>query len=422
MNVTIHPKKLSGEIVIPPSKSLSHRAIIAAGLASGRSVISNVLFSKDILATIDAMRSCGATIEQYEDSLVIYGGKVRRLDACMNANESGSTIRFMIPIALTCQDKIVFTGENNLVHRPLEPYFEIFESQKMIYNHPEDSYLPLEVTGILKPTTYEIRGDISSQFITGLLYALPLLNGESRIVITTNLESKGYVDLTLDILAKYGIRIINNDYKEFIIEGNQEYRPYDYEIEGDYSQSAFFLVANCMGADISLKAMNPYSFQGDKKILSDLTAMGAKIEACNDTLRCLPCDTIGTTIDFSQSPDLGPALTVLASVSKGKTIFLNAGRLRIKECDRISCMVKELSKMGANLKEYPDGMEISGIEQLNGATIDSHNDHRVAMAIAMASLKTSGDIKILNAECVCKSFPHFWEVFESLGGSVEYEK
>ena len=194
MNVTIRPKKLSGEIIIPPSKSLSHRAIIAAGLAEGRSVISNVLFSKDILATIDAMRACGATIDQYKDSLVIYGSKVKRAFGKLNANESGSTIRFMIPIALVCSEKMVFEGENHLVKRPLDTYYEIFDKLGIKYSHPVDAYLPLETEGGLKSGVYEIRGDISSQFITGLLYALPLLDGDSKLVITTKIESKGYVD------------------------------------------------------------------------------------------------------------------------------------------------------------------------------------------------------------------------------------
>lgn len=422
MNVTIQPKKLEGEIVIPPSKSLSHRAIIAAGLASGRSVISNVLFSKDILATIQAMRACGATIEQKKDSLIIYGSKVKRIFSELDANESGSTIRFMIPIALVCGEKIKFTGQNHLVNRPLDTYFELFDKLGMRYTHPKNAYLPLEVEGAMLPGVYEIRGDISSQFITGLLYALPLLDGDSKLVITTPLESKGYVDLTLDILSKFGISITHRDYKEFFIQGHQEYRPYDYVVEGDYSQSAFFLVADCLGANIKLKAMNKNSFQGDKKILEDLKAFQATLHMEEDAIECPSCTTYGTTIDFSQSPDLGPALTVLAALSCGTSSFIHASRLRIKECDRITCMREELEKMGAQIEEYEDGMTIHGVDHLNGAVVDSHNDHRVAMALAIASLKTIGAITILSAECVTKSFPHFWQVFEELGGDIVYEQ
>jgi len=420
MNVTIKPNKLSGTIQIPPSKSLSHRAIIAAALAEGESIISNVLYSKDILATIDAMRACGAEIKEYSDHLVIHGSKVKRVKSIINANESGSTIRFMIPIALVSDEEIEFRGENHLVKRPLDTFLEIFDSQGIKYTKGED-YLPLKVYSGLKCGTFKVRGDISSQFITGLLYALPLLDGDSKIVITTNLESKGYIDLTLDMLKKFGIEIENKEYKEFIIKGNQSYKPYNYTIEGDFSQSAFFLVADALGADIKLSCMNMDSHQGDKKILLDMEDFGSNIIFENDLLSLENKTLHGATIDFSQSPDLGPALTVLAALAEGESNFINAGRLRIKECDRITAMRIELEKMGAKIIEHKDGMTIYGVKELHGAVIDSHNDHRVAMAIAMASLKTKGDIKILNAGCVSKSFPNFFSVFESLGGIVSYE-
>lgn len=421
MNVIVKPHKLSGDVVIPPSKSLSHRAIIAASLASGKSVISNVLYSKDILATIGAMRACGANIVEYDNYLEITGSKVIRKENVIEANESGSTIRFMIPIALVNSEPVTFTGKNNLVKRPLDTFLEIFDKQGIQYSKKED-YLPLEVNGGLKPGDFYIRGDISSQFITGLLYALPLLDGNSTIYITTNLESKGYVDLTLDMLKKFNIEIENINYQKFIVKGNQEYKPCDYTIEGDFSQSAFFLVADTLGADITLHAMNPLSHQGDKKIIQDILDLGGKITFNEDKLKAYPTKTKGCVIDFSQSPDLGPALSVLGALSKGTTEFINASRLRIKECDRITCMKEELEKLGAQIVENPDGMVILGVDKLNGGVVDSHNDHRVAMALAMASLKAKDNIKILNAECVSKSYPNFWEVFESIGGEVVYEK
>lgn len=420
MNVIIKPGKLSGDVIIPPSKSLSHRAIIAAALAKGKSVISNVLYSKDIKATIGAMRACGAQITEYKDHLEIIGSDVKRVENIIDANESGSTIRFMIPIALACDAPITFTGKNHLCKRPLDTFFEIFDNQGIEYSRGED-YLPLKVNGGLKPGEFNIRGDISSQFITGLLYALPMLNGDSVINITTNLESKGYVDLTLDMLNRFGVQIENIEYKSFKIKGNQSYKPADYTIEGDFSQSAFFLVADTLGADIMLHAMNKDSHQGDKKIIQDILDLGGKITFDDDKLKAYPVQTKGCVIDFAQSPDLGPALTVLAALSSGVTEFVNAARLRIKECDRITCMKDELTKLGANIEENPDGMVITGVDKLIGGVVDSHNDHRVAMAIAMASLKATGDIKILNAACVSKSYPNFWEVFESIGGNVVYE-
>ncbi|MGM9969685.1 MAG: 3-phosphoshikimate 1-carboxyvinyltransferase [Anaeroplasma sp.] len=420
MKVIIKPTKLHGDVIIPPSKSLSHRAIIAAALADGKSIISNVLYSKDIIATINAMRACGAKITEYSNYLEIVGSKVIRANNMIDANESGSTIRFMIPIALVDDSPITFIGHNHLVNRPLDAYFEIFEAQNIDYERGE-SYLPLTVKSGLKPGVFNIRGDISSQFITGLLYALPLLNGDSIINITTDLESKGYVDLTIDMLNRFGIEIINNDYKSFNVRGNQHYKACDYTIEGDYSQSAFFLVADCLGADINLLAMNIDSHQGDKKILADLNDFGANSSFTNDTLKVVNYDLKPAIIDFSQSPDLGPALTVLASLIEGKSEFINAARLRIKECDRITCMREELVKLGANIIEKEDGMVINGVKELTGGIVDSHNDHRVAMSLAMASLRATSDITIMNAECVSKSYPHFWNVFESLGGKIIYE-
>ena len=421
MNVIIKPSKLTGDVIIPPSKSLSHRAIIAASLAKGKSTITNVLFSKDILATIDAMEACGAKITKYEDSLEIYGiEKVIRNKSIIDANESGSTIRFMIPIALTNSDPITFVGHNNLVNRPLDVFYEIFDNQNIEYKREDNKYLPLYVNGGLKPGKYNIRGDISSQFITGLLYALPLLNGDSEIIITTNLESKGYIDLTLDILNMYGIEIINDNYERFIIKGNQSYKPHDYEIEGDYSQSAFFLVADMLGANINLLAMREDSYQGDKKIIDDIKSFGGNVSFDNKILKAEGMPK-GCTIDFSQSPDLGPALTVLAALSDGHSSFINAKRLRIKECDRITCMADELNKIGCIVKENPDGMEIDGVKDINPIEFDSHNDHRVAMALSMICLVSKKEFKILNAECVSKSYPNYWNVFESLGGIISYE-
>ena len=421
MNVTIHPKKLKGIVSIPPSKSLSHRAIIAASLSEEESVISNVMFSKDILATISAMKALGAKIEVEGTTLRIKGSKVKRTDNVIDANESGSTLRFLIPIALVNPTPMEFIGRNHLVKRPLDSYFEIFQKLGIQFTLPEDAYLPLKTTGGLVPGKYEVRGNISSQFITGLLFALPLLNGDSVIEIIGTLESKGYVDLTLDILSKFGIEIINHEYTSFEIKGNQSYHSYNYTVEGDYSQTAFFLIAGAMGADIQLKGMNPISYQGDKKIIDDISSLNGNIQFDHELLYCLPSQTKGTTIDFSQSPDLGPALTVLASVSEGVSYFKHVSRLRIKECDRVTCMKEELEKLGAKIDEEPDTMKIYGTKKLHGGVVDSHNDHRVAMALAMASLKMDEDLTILNAECVSKSYPNFWEVFEALGGDVTYE-
>lgn len=421
MDVIIEPKKLSGSVLIPPSKSLSHRAIIAASLCEGRSVISNITYSEDIIATINAMECSGARFTKLEDSLVIDGSKINRLNEIIDVNESGSTLRFIIPILLTCPDPVKFVGHNNLVNRPLDIYTEIFDKQKLYYRKGVDS-LPLYVEGALKPGDYEIRGNVSSQFITGLLFALPLLSGDSRIIVTTRLESADYVELTLDILRRFGITIKRDD-NIFYIKGNQKYKSTYYLVEGDYSQASFWLAANVMGSEISLLNLNPKSVQGDKKILDDLKSFGAKCVWTDKTLKALPCNTKGTTIDFVNTLDLAPALAVVAAQSEGETNFLNAGRLRIKESDRIAVITEEFTKLGADVIEHPDGMTIVGKKVLKGnVCVNAHNDHRIAMALSIAALACDGPVKIIGADSVNKSYPEFFHDFQRLGGIVKYEK
>ncbi len=420
MKIKIYPKKLKGNINCMPSKSYSHRAIIAASLAKGQSVIPNLIFSNDINATIEACRSIGAIISCEQSSVTVIGvGRVKREAKIINACESGSTIRFMIPICLTNPEEVLFMGENNLVKRPLDCYYEIFNKQSIPYEVGDD-FLPMKVNGGLKPGEYKISGNISSQYITGLLYALPLLDGDSKISITTPLESKGYVDLTLDILKRFGIEVVNNNYQSFEIKGNQYFQPYDYEVEGDYSQAAFFLVGGLLGNDITVNCMDLNSYQADKKILEDIKSFNGKLEIKNNSIKAIESNLNSAVIDFAQSPDLGPILSVLASLTFGETKFINASRLRIKECDRITCMRLELTKLGAKVTETIDSMSFIGIEKFNGGVdIDCHNDHRIAMAFAVASTMCDKPIVLNDASCVKKSYPHFWNDFKKLGGEFD---
>ena len=420
MKVIITPNKLSGTVKVPPSKSLLHRAIIASSLAEGKSVITNVSFSKDIEATIKSMASFGAKINAYEDRIEIEGCYPKRINDVIDANESGSTLRFIIPIALLDDKPVTFVGKGKLPKRPLDPYFDIFRRHKINYEKGEDN-LPLTISGKLEPSMFLMQGDVSSQFISGMLFTLPLLNNKSELYITTDMESTSYVDLTLDVLEEFGIEIENNHYHNFDVLGNQKYKAHDYEVEGDYSQAAFFLVADMLGADIKIQGLRKESRQGDKKILEDIKAFNGEIFYEDNLVYAKSNKPYANQISFSNSPDLGPILSVLAALSKGKSEFINAERLRLKECDRISCVVEELKKLGANVIEKEDGMIFEGIEKFKGGVVDSHNDHRLAMAFAMASLKCEGEITILNAECVSKSYPDFFKVFESLGGKVRYE-
>lgn len=406
---------LKGSIKIPPSKSLSHRAIIAASLAKGQSRIENLIQSKDIIATTNCMENLGASFIK-EDTYTVSGSQPLLLkNKVFDCHESGSTLRFMIPIAMLVNEAVTFIGSGKLVSRPLDPYIDLFQEQNISYTHK--GALPLKVEGSFKAGTYKIRGDISSQFITGLLYALPLVDGESIIEITTDLESKGYIDLTLDILEKFGVSIINNHYKQFIIKGNQHYSPTNYYVEGDFSQIAFWVVAGLIGGDIQCLDMNLDSKQGDIELLDIVKRMGGSI-TIGKSIDVKKSSTHHTIIDGSQCPDIIPVLAVLASVSTGTTEIINAGRLRIKECDRLRATAQELNKLGADVTEMENGLIIKGKESLKGGTVSGWNDHRIVMAMTVASLVCQEDVIIEGPDAITKSYPHFFEDFTMLGGSV----
>ncbi|ACV39852.1 3-phosphoshikimate 1-carboxyvinyltransferase [Leptotrichia buccalis] len=427
MKIKIKPSILNGTIEIPPSKSYSHRAVIAAALAESgkKSTIDNLKFSVDITTTTDIMENWGAKIKRFESALEIIGndGKVVPKDKYVQCNESGSTIRFLIPIGITDENELIFDGKGKLVDRPLDSYYRIFDKQGILYKN-ENGKLPLTVNGKLKAGNYEIDGNISSQFITGLLYALPLLDGDSKLTINKNLESKGYIDLTLEILKLAGIQIVNNNYKSFDIKGNQIYKPFDYTVEGDYSQVAFWIVAGIISAnkdnEIKCLHVNKNSLQGDREIIEIVTRMGANLKIFDDYVLVKPSKTKGTIIDISQCPDIGPILTVLGALSEGETRIINGERLRIKESDRITSIKTELNKLGANVVEEGDSLIIQGVEGFTGGvTVNAWNDHRIAMSLAIASTRCEKEIILEEAESVRKSYPHFWDDFVKMGGEIE---
>jgi len=416
-SIILQPSKLNGSVNIPPSKSLAHRAIICASLARGRSIIKNVEYSKDIKATISCMKELGTIIFEHEDYLEIDGTTTFFKNKCeMNCEESGSTLRFMVPISLVDYANVHFTGKGQLGKRPLDVYYQIFDKQNISYLYREN-VLDLYVQGKISSDEFYIPGDVSSQFISGLLFALPLLEGNSIIHITSPLQSKGYIDLTLQMLNQYGIEI---DYKDnsFYIRGNQSYQPCDYTIEGDYSQAAFYLVAGAFNNNVQLRGLNINSAQGDKEAIEILKRMGCQFEYSEDGYQMRSEELKATDIDASQCPDIIPVIALACAKAQGVSRIYNAKRLRIKECDRLKATVEVLNQLGIKAIEKEEEMIIEG-GTIKGGYVSSYNDHRMAMMEAIASTVSEAKITIDNRECVKKSYLSFWQHFTMLGGMID---
>lgn len=410
MSIKIIPTKLNGSVDIIGSKSYGHRALLAASLAEGKSNIRGLPQSDDIQVTKDALMHFG--IHFNNDELI---GKPWHYDQKpINCKASGSSLRFFIPLALRFETEVKFSGERRLFERPLDVYEKIFEHLTFIR---EDS--GLTVKGPLSHGHYKIDGHKSSQFLTGLLFALPLVKKDTVIELITPLQSRSYVDMTVEVLKQSGIHIFEKD-QFFMIHGNQQYQPIDYDVEGDFSQAAFFFVAGTIGSKITINNLNETSQQGDSKIIEIIKDMGGQIEYINNQFIVYPSSTNGIEIDLSDIPDLGPILMILAALSKGKTIFKSVERLKYKESDRLSVMMYILNQFGVSLEYQNDSLIVHGQETLKGGIeLDTYGDHRIAMALAIASIKCEGNITINHPEVVSKSYPNFFEVFKSLGGNYE---
>ena len=385
MNLTITPGKLSGTVTPPPSKSQAHRLLICAALAGEGSVIHNLADSQDIRAT----RRCLAELTTN-----------RRTLPELDCGESGSTLRFLIPIALALRGGGVFTGQGRLMERPQKPYFDLFDEKGIRYERKGGV---LTVEGRLTPGEYRLPGNVSSQFFTGLLLALPLLDGPSAIIPTTPLESEGYIGMTLDAMHEFGVDIASTRSlpPHYLISGGQKYRGAEATVEGDWSQAAFWYAANCLGCTVDVRGVSQYSTQGDRVI-----------ESC-----CLELSQPGDTeIDMSGCPDLAPPVATAAAVRQGTTRLVNAGRLRIKESARLAAITAALNALGARVTEHPDSLTIYGRDGLTGGTVDCCNDHRIAMMAAIAATRCREPVTLLGAECVAKSYPDFWEHYRMLGG------
>ena len=401
MKVSIKPGLCTGSVSAPPSKSCAHRMLICAALAQGESRIKGLSRSEDMLATLDCIAALGARASLSGDTAVITGGKAAADgEAVFPCRESGSTLRFMIPIAAACCGSARFSGTKRLYERGVGIYEELFAQKGIdIKKHPEG----LEISGKLPPGEYVFRGDVSSQFVTGLLFALPLLDGDSTIRVLPPVESRGYIDLTLDVLKKFGITVTEAPENTFLIAGGQSYAPRSVQVEGDWSNAAALLALNNLGGAVTVTGLNEDSIQGDR--------------VCAEYLSRLK--TPNAQIDISNCPDLGPVLMAAAAHAGVGAVFTGTRRLRIKESDRAEAMAQELRKFGTEV-EVNDNSVIIKPGRLQSPTeiLSGHNDHRIVMAMSLLASAVGGTID--GASAVRKSYPDFFDVLRRLGLEVEY--
>ncbi len=394
MIVTVKPSRALGTVASPPSKSIAHRALICGAL-SQKSVIKNVDFSKDIIATLNCLEKLGAKVEIYGSTVTLGGLKLDSIpnNAELDANESGSTLRFLIPLCMASKKRVIFKGAKRLFERPLDIYENIAKNQNILFQKNENS---LTVCGSLSSGEYSVAGNVSSQFISGLLFLLPLLNGDSKLAVTGNIESASYIDLTLQVLNTFGIDIKRQN-NTFYIKGDSEYSSQHYVVEGDCSNAAFLEAFNYLGGNVTVTGLNKNTLQGDHiyKDIFERLKNGQKL------------------FDLSDCPDLAPVLFAVSTLYGGAE-FTGTKRLKIKESDRATAMKQELSKFGIITEVNDDSVIVRNGELKKPTTfLDSHNDHRIAMALTLLLTITGGSIK--GAESVAKSFPLFYKIISQIG-------
>lgn len=399
MNVTIHPGKAAGIAAAPPSKSMAHRLLICAGLAKGVSRIRGLSYNEDILATMDCLRALGVSCVIEGDTVTVTGADMFGANPTepLCCRESGSTLRFFIPLALLCGKKVTFQGTQKLMSRPLDIYRALCRKHDFLFTQAENE---LQLQGNLTGGDFQLPGNISSQFITGLLFALPLTKQDSCIRITEPVESRSYIDLTLQALRTFGIDARWQDSNTLRIPGSQQYTPKDVAVEGDYSGAAFYAAMNALGSQIEITGLREDSLQGDKVYTKHLPSL---------------CEGF-PTIDLSDCPDLGPVLFAVAAAKNG-AVFTGTRRLKIKESDRASAMAQELAAFGTTVTVEENSVTVKPTAfHKPDRVLQGHNDHRIVMSLAVLLMLTGGEIE--GAQAVKKSFPDFFESLQHLGIEV----
>jgi len=414
MERSVEPSSVRGEIKAPSSKSMTQRAIAAAILADGQSLLLNPSYCDDSLAAMSIAVSLGARVEPQPDKMKITGcGELK--EKKLNCGESGLAIRLFSPIAALFDEEITMTGAGSLKKRPMNMIVDAL-NQLGVKCSGTDGFLPLTIKGPVKGGRCEIDGSVSSQLLSGLLMALPLADNNSVIKVN-NLKSKPYIDMTIEVLKAFGVTITNENYELFRVPGQQKYLPVTYSIESDWSGGSFLLVAGAINGDINVSGLRTDSFQSDMGILKALEKAGANIKISENNIEVSKSELNAFEFDATESPDLFPPLVALASYCKGVTRLKGASRLRHKESDRALSLTEEFGKMNIKVEVSDDYLIVTG-GKVKGARVNSHDDHRIAMAEAVAALGASDTVFIKDSHCIVKSYPGFFDDLRKVGAVV----
>ena len=410
MEKTIHPSQVSGEVRPPCSKSYAQRALAAALLSDGETTLSNIELCDDTRYAMNVITGLGASVRQTGPTEYVIRGGLAPITNTINTGESGLATRLFTPIAALCDRRMTITGTGTMLRRPIGMMIDPLRNLGVQVR--SNGYLPITVQGPLRGGETDVEAYVSSQFLTGLLMSLPLAEGDT-ILHVEQPNSLPYLAVTVDLASKFRIRMEHNGFREFFIPGGQHYHPAKLHIEGDWSSAAFMLVAGAIAGEVTAKRMNTLSLQADLAIIQALTKAGAVIITTPDEITVRKRELTGFDFDVTQRPDLFPILAVLGANCEGTTHIRGVNRLVYKESNRAEAIVSEYTKLGMDVALEDDVMTVRG-GSLSGGTIDSCNDHRIAMAAAIAALAASDPVTITNAQAVTKSYPRFWDDLDSI--------
>jgi len=418
VRLRVVPSNAEGIVLSSPSKSYTHRAMTLALLADGESVLRRPLLGEDTLATLDAVTAFGGKVAR-NDALHITGGHLRCPEKIIDVKNSGTTIRLMAGVASLLSCETTLTGDDSIRRRPMQPLIDALGMMGVRCESTRGNGMaPLIVRGPNLGKRTEIRGDVSSQFISSLLISSAVKEVDTEIVLTTPLKSKPYVDITMEMMARFGANCRSTE-QGFLVRGGQRYLPQDYTVPGDFSSAAFPLAAGALTGKVTVRNLDPQDAQGDRAFLKILESLGAKVEWAGDSITCSSAELVATDIGLGDAPDLFPMAAVMCAFAKGESRIYDAAHVRLKESDRISATTLFLKDMGADIRETEDGCVIRGGRPLHGTHVNSFNDHRILMAAAVAALRASGETIIGDGDCHRISYPDFVSDMLSLGAKME---